>query len=316
MHAWQIPYLGWQKLPADLSAFEIEHFFTLKVEERRAVRWRYKSVLRLGAALQIGFLKMCGRPLDAVQRVPAPLLKHLGEQLAVPSPDLATLRGLYSRRRRTLHEHQAWAIEFLGMTRFEVTDTDRVLAALTGLVRAGLSGDQLLAAARRTLFERRFPIPGPRRVGTLVRAAVVATDQEALAAIERDIPVEVRTRWLTEIARPFGGRATLHGGGVPFVRGVALFLPRRRNFARNSLIKRECNADGRFTTTRRTCLAQVHEIARLNCYNRYSLQRKYATPQLGSSNEAAGMMHRCPRSQGIRYDALSVSSSKRALKVE
>ena len=143
MHAWQIPYLGWQKLPADLSAVEIEYFFTLRAEERRAVRSRYKSVLRLGAALQIGFLKMCGRPLDAVQRVPAPLLKHLGEQLAVPSPDLATLRGLYSRRRRTLYEHQAWAIEFLGMTRFEVTDTDRVVAALTGLVRAGLSGDPL-----------------------------------------------------------------------------------------------------------------------------------------------------------------------------
>jgi integrase len=209
MHAWQIPYLGWQKLPADLSAFEIEHFFTLRAEERRAVRSRYKSVLRLGAALQIGFLRMCGRPLDAVQRVPAPLLKHLGEQLVVPSPDLATLRGLYSRRRRTLYEHQAWAIEFLGMTRFEVTDTDRVVTALTGLVRAGLSGDQLLAAARRALFERRFLIPGPRRGGMLVRAAVVAAEREALAAIERDITVAARARWLTEIVRPFGGRATL-----------------------------------------------------------------------------------------------------------
>ena len=65
MHAWQIPYLGWRKLPADLSGFEVGHFFTLKHQERRAVRSRYKSVLRLGAALQIGFLRMCGRPLDA-----------------------------------------------------------------------------------------------------------------------------------------------------------------------------------------------------------------------------------------------------------
>ena len=110
MHAWQVPYLGWRKLPADMSGFEIEHFFTLRAEERRAVRSRCKSVLRLGAALQIGFLRMCGRSLDTVQRVPAPLLKHLGKQLVVASADLATLRGLYHRRRRTLYEHQALSV--------------------------------------------------------------------------------------------------------------------------------------------------------------------------------------------------------------
>jgi len=78
------------------------------------------------------------------------------------------------------------------MTRFEVTDTNRIVAALTGFVRAGLSGDQLTAAARRALFERRFLIPGPRRVAALIHAAVVAADREALAAIERDIPVATR----------------------------------------------------------------------------------------------------------------------------
>ena len=46
---------------------------------------RYRDCLRLGAALQIGFPKMCGRPLDAVQRVPADLLKHLGQQLEIPA---------------------------------------------------------------------------------------------------------------------------------------------------------------------------------------------------------------------------------------
>src|SRR5450631_2429777 len=141
MLAWHVPYLGWTRLPAEVSEFEITHFFSLRVEERSAVLTRYRDSLRLGAALQIGFLRMCGRPLDAVQRVPAPLLKQLGEQLAVASPDLATLRGLYNRRRRTLYEHQAWAIEFLGMTRFEATDTNRIVGTLTGFVRAGLSGD-------------------------------------------------------------------------------------------------------------------------------------------------------------------------------
>ena len=102
MLAWHVPYLGWTRLPADLTEFEITHFFSLRPEERSAVLTRYRESLRLGATLQIGFLKMCGRPLDAVQRVPSDLLKHLGEQIEVPAPTIATLRALYLKRRRTL----------------------------------------------------------------------------------------------------------------------------------------------------------------------------------------------------------------------
>jgi hypothetical protein len=145
----QAPYLGWTRLPADLTEFEITHFFSLRPEERTAVLTRYRESLRLGAALQIGFLKMCGRPLDAVQRVPADLLKHLGEQIEVPAPTIATLRALYLKRRRTLYEHQRWAMGFRGLIRFEPTDTDKLLPALCDVVRAGVSGDQLLTATRK-----------------------------------------------------------------------------------------------------------------------------------------------------------------------
>ena len=69
MLAWHVPYLGWTRLPADLSEFEITHFFSLRPEE------------------------MSGRTLDAVQRVPSDLLKHLGEQIEVPAPSIATLRA-------------------------------------------------------------------------------------------------------------------------------------------------------------------------------------------------------------------------------
>ncbi len=41
---------------------------------------------------------MCGRTLHAFQRVPAELLKHLGEQMEIPAPDIATLRALYKNR--------------------------------------------------------------------------------------------------------------------------------------------------------------------------------------------------------------------------
>jgi hypothetical protein len=76
MLAWHVPSLGWRRLPADLSEFEIAHFITLKPVDIRAVRSRYKESLRLGAALQLGFLTMCGRPLSALQRVPTELLQR------------------------------------------------------------------------------------------------------------------------------------------------------------------------------------------------------------------------------------------------
>jgi hypothetical protein len=114
MLAWQIPYLGWRHFPAELSEFEISRFFTFEPEVHRAIRSRYKDTLGLGVALQLGFLTMCGRTLHAFQRVPVELLKHLGEQMEIPAPDIATLRALYKNGRATLFEHQAWSIEFLG----------------------------------------------------------------------------------------------------------------------------------------------------------------------------------------------------------
>jgi Domain of unknown function (DUF4158)/Tn3 transposase DDE domain len=200
MLAWHVPYLGWTRLPADVSEFEITHFFSLRVEERSAVLTRYRDSLRLGAALQIGFLKMCGRPLDAIQRVPVDLLQHLGEQLEIAAPTIATLRALYLTRRRTLYERQRWAMEILGMTRFEPTDTDKLLPSLCDVVRAGVSGDHLLTATRKLLYENRFAIPGTRRLSNLMEAAVSSVEDDALSAIERTIPVLIRDRWLDALS--------------------------------------------------------------------------------------------------------------------
>jgi hypothetical protein len=40
MLAWHVPYLGWTRLPAEVSEFQITHFFSLRVEERSAVVYR------------------------------------------------------------------------------------------------------------------------------------------------------------------------------------------------------------------------------------------------------------------------------------
>jgi hypothetical protein len=101
-------------LPRALTAFELEAFFTFTGAERRAIERRRTPPLQLGLALQLGFLRVSGRPLDTVGAVPPALWRHLGTQFAVTAPDLASLRTMY-RRRRTLFAHQALACELLGV---------------------------------------------------------------------------------------------------------------------------------------------------------------------------------------------------------
>src|ERR1700735_5560805 len=113
MQDWHSTCLGRRTLPRDLSAFEIEAFFNFSDAERRVIEDRRGPALKLALALQIGFLRMTGRLLEAVRIVPPALWRHLGEQLGVAAPDLASLRSMYQRR-RTLFEHQEGACETLG----------------------------------------------------------------------------------------------------------------------------------------------------------------------------------------------------------
>ena len=71
MNSWHVTYLGLKRLPRDLTAFEVEAFFTFSVAERRVIEARRGPELKLGLALQIGFLRMSGRLLDALRIVPA-----------------------------------------------------------------------------------------------------------------------------------------------------------------------------------------------------------------------------------------------------
>jgi hypothetical protein len=97
MTKWQATFLGLKHLPRELSGFEIEAFFTFTLAERQLIEERRRPALKLGLALQIGFLRMSGRLLDSVRIVPPALWRHLGEQFGVQAPDLASLRGMYRR---------------------------------------------------------------------------------------------------------------------------------------------------------------------------------------------------------------------------
>jgi hypothetical protein len=70
MNHWQTTFLGLKQLPRELSGFEIEAFFTFTASERALIEARRGPSLNLGLALQIGFLRMSGRVLDAVRIAP------------------------------------------------------------------------------------------------------------------------------------------------------------------------------------------------------------------------------------------------------
>lgn len=96
--------LGWERFPENLTDPEVAHF-SLSEDERRAVHRRRRPLNRLGVALQVGFLRLTGAPLNSVEMIPPQVLAHLGAELGVAPPRLASIRALY-RRRRTLFEHQ------------------------------------------------------------------------------------------------------------------------------------------------------------------------------------------------------------------
>src|ERR1700693_4599825 len=97
MQTWQSVFLGARELPREISEFELQSFFTYGQVERKVIAARRRPTHRLGLALHIGFLRMSGRPLDAFRIIPASLWRHLGAQLDVAAPNLASLRALYRR---------------------------------------------------------------------------------------------------------------------------------------------------------------------------------------------------------------------------
>lgn len=201
---WQLPFLGLQAFPTELTAFEIGYFFTFTATVRAAIFSRYGDHHRLATAIQIGFIKMTGRPLDAFDTLPVAVLRHLGTELEIVTPESTSLRALYGRR-STLYEHQAWAADLLGFRPL----TERRQRTLAIQVRReahkAVTIHRLVEFAKRWLYERRILIPDDRRLRDLARTAYGATEQTLLEAIRRHIPAQVLESWREALFQPRPG---------------------------------------------------------------------------------------------------------------
>lgn len=193
-------YLGWHRFPRELSSFEVRRFFSFSLADRHVLRRRFRSRARLGAAIQLGFVRMTGATLETFDHIPREVLAHTGRQLALSAPELATLRALY-RRRPTLFEHQSWACAYAGLRWPEVADVTAVIATLVSDSAGTLDRHRLARAAREALFTRGCLIPRGRDIDDWVRRAIQRVELADRQRLDAAVPGAVRETWLPRLMR-------------------------------------------------------------------------------------------------------------------
>ena len=176
--SWQIPFLGLRQFPRNLTQFEIATFFSFNDEERRAIQSRRGDHLRLAFGIHLGFLKMTGTTLSAVDRIPVFVLMQVANELDLPHVDIATVRSLYRRRKRTLYEHQQWAMQLLGIDAFNEHHQRALMRAFRPPVANASDSRAIAVDIMSWLFTRGIRIPGPRRVQAMALKVVRRAEHE------------------------------------------------------------------------------------------------------------------------------------------
>ena len=192
-------YLGWERFPENLTEPEVAHFFSLSENDRRAVHRRRRPLNRLGVALQLGFLRLAGAPLNSVEMIPPQVLTHLGGELGIAPPRLASIRALY-RRQRTLFEHQDAAKQARGLRDL----TEHGERALNGFLRREAGDkflvDELEQAARAWLRDHQYVQLPTRRLRSSASSARRHHDGALLVGAIATVGIEQTKAWPIELS--------------------------------------------------------------------------------------------------------------------
>jgi TnpA family transposase len=210
MKSRQLQVLGMDRFPPSITEFDINQFFCFDRKERRAIVSRHGACHQAAMAIQIGFLRLTGRPLASLESVPAALLRHLRKHLQIETPDLTSLRALY-RDERTLFKHQRAAAKLLGFRDFSRGRQGALSRHLQGEASRTLSTSLLLLRARQWLYELKVLVPGERVLRRHVHQAQARTEAEIASEIDAEVSNKKRKRWLKEVMkkRDAGSRTTL-----------------------------------------------------------------------------------------------------------
>jgi hypothetical protein len=186
MASFHLRFVGATDLPKSLSQFDVDQSFRLGLEDIEAVLARFRADQRLGAALQLVFIRATGRSLERVAGIPKALLKSLCSALGVNETAIASLKTLYQRR-STLYEHRKWAVEASGLSSVDDSALVQLQAALCELASIAASVDDLVKEAELWLFHRRHLLPGDRVLRDASRVAFSSIEAAAVAAVRTQV---------------------------------------------------------------------------------------------------------------------------------
>ncbi|MBL8517565.1 MAG: Tn3 family transposase [Burkholderiales bacterium] len=208
-HRWQLQYLGTNVFPKTLTAVELDAFFTFTPAELKQIRTR-KTDLRIAAAIQLGFLRMTGTPLEIVKVIPSAVLRHVAKQLELPPITIASLRAIY-KRRQSLFDHQQWAIDALKFSRPNSKQLPWLLPYLKREAQHATSLDRLVELGKVWLYQHNFISPGDRPIRDYAREAMLHAEQVLLNQIKASVPVDQLINWESAVLAPRGdtGRTNL-----------------------------------------------------------------------------------------------------------
>lgn len=199
MQGWHTTFLGMRGLPRDISDFEMKAFFTFDGAERDAINARRGDSHKLGLALHIGFLRMSGRLLGAFRVIPVALWRHLGNELGIAAPEVASLRAMYERG-RTLFDHQQVACTVLGFQWMSEHQRRSLVRELRDEVARCADRDQLLVRARQWLYKNKLVIVHERAIRTLIAAALAQLEVETGTAIAASVDPATLDRWRASVS--------------------------------------------------------------------------------------------------------------------
>lgn len=145
--------------------------------------------------MHMGFIRMSGRTLDAVDRIPKTLWSHLGTQLGIDPPEMGTLRSLYIDRMRTLSEHQQLAYRALGFQRMTEHQRRHVVRWLRETLNGRSDNTSLLPEIKRWFYDHRILQIAPRELKSLIATAQKDHEAQLLKALEHAYGQQKLLEW-------------------------------------------------------------------------------------------------------------------------
>jgi hypothetical protein len=197
-------------LPTDRA--DLARHYTLSEAELTVINRRRRAHNRLGFALQLCALRYPGRLLQPGERISAPVVAFIAEQIGIQPGTLAD----YAFRENTRYEHSAALQDALGYRPFAGQPRQEIEAWLNQAAMLAASGGELALGLRDELRRRRLIVPAVTTIERLCANALVRAerkvlhhlahdlDREQIAGLERLLTLrsEGGVSWLTWLRQP------------------------------------------------------------------------------------------------------------------